>query len=279
MRDARAAFRMKPPIDGTFTFAGLPTDTTRGATRGKAELALEGGELGDALDSLQDRLMAQDQRRVLLVLQGLDASGKGGTVRHVVGVMNPAGVRVVAFQEPTEQEAAHHFLWRIRKELPSAGELVVFDRSHYEDLVVPVALDEASARLLERRIADVNRFERELVDAGTIVVKCFLHLSYDEQRERFLRRLRRDDKRWKFKESDLDTRDRWDEHLTAYATALQRTHTDEAPWHIVPADHKWYRNWAVARLLVETLEVADLHYPQPDLDVRAIERRLEGLQS
>ena len=212
---------------------------------------------------------------MLLILQGLDCSGKDGTIKHVVIACNPAGVQVASFVEPTKEEQDHEFLWRYRRCLPSPGHIAVFNRSYYEDAIVPLACATEPAEVVDDRIERINELEVELVDAGTVVVKCFLHLSYDEQRERFLRRLRRDDKRWKFSEADLVTRRRWNEFQAAYGSVLARTSPDHAPWLVIPADAKWYRNWLVARVLRATLVDMHLEYPRVDLDRARLEQLLQ----
>ena len=227
---------------------------------------------------LQERLWAEStaggRRRVLLVLQGMDTAGKGGVVTHAIGVFGPIGVEYSAFKKPTEEERAHDFLWRIRKRLPGPGMIGVFDRSHYEDVLVVRVHDLVPKAEWETRYDTINAFEQELVDDGTTVLKVFLHVSYDVQRERLLRRLDRPDKHWKFNPADIDERARWDDYRAAYDAVLERTNTDAAPWYVVPADHKTYRNWAVAELLRETLADLDPRYPQPDLDVPALRARL-----
>lgn len=224
------------------------------------------------LAELQERLFAQsavggDQRRVLLVLQGMDTSGKGGTVKHVVSGLNPAGLRVRAFKAPTAEERRHNFLWRIRRALPHPGEIGVFDRSHYEDVLIVRVHDMVPRSVWSRRYAAINRFEQSLTDGGVTVLKVFLHISPQEQRARLLARLDRPDKHWKFSPTDVEERERWPDYQEAYQVALERCSTEAAPWYVVPADRKWYRNWAISRLLLEHLERIDPAYPQPDLDV------------
>jgi PPK2 family polyphosphate:nucleotide phosphotransferase len=214
------------------------------------------------------------RRRVLLVLQGMDTSGKGGTIRHVVGEVDPQGVHIAAFKAPTREELAHDFLWRIRKQLPGPGMLGVFDRSHYEDVVVARVRELVPRRTWMRRFDTINRFEEGLVADGVVVVKCFLHISKEESRARLLSRLERPDKRWKFNPEDVDIRALWEPFMAAYAEALGRCNTEYAPWRVVPADRKWYRNWAVMSILVEQLEAMALTWPEPDYDVEEQRRRL-----
>ncbi len=268
------AFRARP-VDGFVNLAGYdPAYTPFIDSKSDAEDELD-DDLPDALFDEHELLFAEEDRSLLLILQGLDCSGKNGTIKHVVIHMNPAGVRTASFKEPTEEELEHDFLWRYRKELPGPGRLGVFDRSYYEDVMVPLALGELGEDEIDERIDAITAFEEELVDNGTTLVKCMLHISYDEQRERFLRRLRRDDKRWKFSVGDIETRRHWNDFQAAYSNVIGRTTYDEAPWFIIPADHKWYRNWAIAHLLIATLDSMGLAYPQPDLDLDDLRARLE----
>jgi PPK2 family polyphosphate:nucleotide phosphotransferase len=233
---------------------------------------------GERLAELQERLYAEGitggRRRVLLVLQGMDTSGKGGVVRHVVGVVQPQGVRYTAFKRPTPEELAHGFLWRIRRAVPGPGMLGVFDRSHYEDVLAGPVRRLVSSEVVERRLREIVRFERALVDDGVTLVKVFLHLSPWEQKERLLARLDDSARRWKFDPSDIDDRALWPAYQRAYATVLERTDTDTAPWYVVPSDRKWYRNWAVGRLLLETLTDLDPRLPEPIYDVAVQRDRL-----
>src|SRR4051812_41767637 len=233
---------------------------------------------GEKLAELQERLYAEGvtggRRRVLLVLQGMDTSGKGGVVRHVVSAVQPQGVRYTAFKRPAPEELRHGFLWRIRRALPDPGMLGVFDRSHYEDVLAGSVRGLASTPVVERRYREIVRFERELVDDGVSIVKVFLHLSPWEQKERLLARLDDSAKRWKFDPGDVDDRALWHEYQRAYGAALERTDTETAPWYVVPADRKWYRNWAVGRLLRETLGELHPRLPEPAWDVDEQRERL-----
>jgi PPK2 family polyphosphate:nucleotide phosphotransferase len=234
--------------------------------------------LAERLSELQEKLYAEGRlggsRSVLLVLQGMDTSGKGGTVRHVVGQVDPAGLRVKAFKAPTPEERRHHFLWRIRPHVPQPGELGVFDRSHYEDVVTARVLELVDRHTWMQRYDEINDFEHELTERGVRIVKCFLHISPEEQRERLLARLEDPTKRWKFDPGDLDMRERWDAFMDAYEDALTRCRPEQAPWHVVPADHKWYRNWAITNLLIEQFEEMALRWPDPDYDVEEQRARL-----
>jgi PPK2 family polyphosphate:nucleotide phosphotransferase len=227
---------------------------------------------------LQERLYAEStaggRRSVLLVLQGMDTAGKGGVAKHVVGVFGPIGVQYTAFKQPTEQELTHDFLWRIRRKLPPPGVIGVFDRSHYEDVLIARVHELVPEAEWRRRYDAINEFEAQLVAGGTTVLKIFLNVSFDTQRERLLARLHNPDKHWKFNEADIDERARWSDYQAAYSDALERCNTVHAPWHVVPSDHKKYRNWAVGELLREMLEELGPKYPQPPLDVPRLMTRL-----
>ncbi|MEV0414725.1 PPK2 family polyphosphate kinase [Streptomyces sp. NPDC050448] len=254
-----------------------PSATPAGPT-GKAAGLAATAQLAEPLASLQERLYAAstagDRRRVLLVLQGTDTSGKGGTVKHVIGLFNPSGCRIRAFKAPTPEEQSHPFLWRIEQALPQPGEIGIFDRSHYEDVLIARVRELVSRSRLNRRYAQINRFEEALADDGVTVLKVFLHISYEEQRKRLLERLDNPDKHWKFSPTDIDERGMWAEYRHAYELALERCGGDAAPWYVVPADRKWYRNWAVSKLLLEHLEELAPRYPAADFDVEACRARL-----
>ncbi len=236
-------------------------------------------EMEDELADLQEKLYAQaytgGRRRVLLVLQGMDTAGKGGVIEKAVGLLNPLAIQLTSFRKPTEEELAHDFLWRIDRALPDFGEVGVFDRSHYEDVLVARVRELAAREEIERRYEAINDWEKGLVDGGTVVVKCMLHISREVQKERLLARLDDPEKQWKFKPADVDERQLWPEYQKAYAIALERCNTDHAPWYVVPSDTKWYRNWAVATLLLEALRGMRLEWPKPDYDVEEQRRRLE----
>lgn len=245
---------------------------------GKKALA----DLGDDLSDLQERLFAEGlnggRRSVLLVLQGMDTSGKGGVLRHAAGLVDPQGLRIKAFKAPTEEELRHDFLWRISKELPPAGLIGVFDRSHYEDVLIARVRSLVDTDRLDKRYDAINAFEQRLVDEGTLVVKCMLHISPEKQEERLLERLDQPEKHWKFNPGDVDERVLWPAYQDAYEIALERCNTETAPWHLVPADRKWYRNWAVATLLHEALQTMDLAWPTADFDVAEQRARLLELE-
>ena len=256
-----------------------PAEAVVRANRLKTSPEALAPELGD----LQERLYAAGRsgeagtRRILVVLQGMDTSGKGGVVRHVIGRLDPQGVSIVPFARPTEEERRRGFLWRVRRRLPDAGMVGVFDRSHYEDVVAARVRSDVSPPVVERRFDEINDFEAEAVESGIVVVKCFLHISADEQLDRLLTRLDKPDKHWKYDPGDVDDRARWPHYQEAYEAVLERCSTPAAPWYVVPADRKWYRNWAVARLLLEHLEALDLDWPVAEFDVEHERRRLHDL--
>ncbi|MET9675840.1 PPK2 family polyphosphate kinase [Streptomyces sp. NPDC006482] len=253
--------------------SAIPAGPADKAT-GLAATAALAPRLADLHERLYASSTAGDRRRLLLVLQGMDTSGKGGTVKHVIGLFNPSGCRIRAFKAPTQEERNHPFLWRITKALPQPGEIGIFDRSHYEDVLIARVRDLVPRARLERRYDQINHFEKSLADDGVTVVKVFLHLSYEEQRNRLLERLDTPEKHWKFNPGDIEERSVWPAYQEAYEVALERCTTAEAPWYLVPADRKWYRNWAISRLLLEHLEGLDPKYPPGDFDVEECRRRL-----
>ncbi|MFJ6571054.1 polyphosphate kinase 2 family protein [Streptomyces sp. NPDC091292] len=234
--------------------------------------------MGERLADLQERLFASstggDRRRVLLVLQGMDTSGKGGTVKHVIGLFNPSGCRIRAFKSPTREELSHPFLWRIRKALPEPGEIGIFDRSHYEDVLIARVRELVPRSQLTRRYGQINRFEESLTGDGTTVVKCFLHISYEQQRRRLLERLDNPNKHWKFNPGDIAERSLWPAYQESYELALERCTTPHSPWYIIPANRKWYRNWAISTLLLEHLISLDPQYPKATFDVEESRHQL-----
>jgi PPK2 family polyphosphate:nucleotide phosphotransferase len=245
----------------------------------RADLA----ELGERLAIQQEMLFAnakanpQDHRRVLLVLQAMDCGGKDGTVKKVAGIMNPQGLRIVAFGPPTSLELEHDFLWRIRRALPKPGIVGVFNRSHYEDVLVARVRKLVPSKVWRMRYQLINEFEEELVSSGIKPVKVMLHISFEEQRRRLLARLDDPTKHWKYSTQDVDNRAFWPAYQEAYQDALARCSTDHAPWYVVPADRKWYRDWAVAHLLLRAFMKLDLHYPSATFDVARERARLEGI--
>lgn len=233
----------------------------------------------EALGELQERLFAARRTgdakdAVLLVLQAMDSAGKGGIVRHVVGGVDPQGVELAAFKAPTDEELEHDFLWRIEKRLPQPGFIGVFDRSHYEDVLVGKVRALAPEDEIERRYGAINDFEARVAASGTRIVKVMLHISPEEQKARLMERLERPDKHWKYNPGDVDERMLWPQYMAAYQTVFERTSTEAAPWHVVPADSKWYARLAVQELLLAAVEGIDPQWPAADFDVEAEKKRL-----
>ena len=227
-------------------------------------------EIGEQLDALQERLHTQTRQRVLLVLQGMDTSGKDGTVRAVFHEVDLLGLRIVSFKAPTPVEAAHDFLWRVHAQAPAAGELTVFNRSHYEDVLVPVVLGTLDDAARELRYRHIRQFEALLAESGTTIVKCMLHISKDEQRARLQARIDDPDKHWKFDVSDLEARKLWGKYQTAYRDALAATSTEIAPWYVIPADSKTHRNVMIAELLLRALDGLKIEYPPAKASLKGL---------
>ena len=246
-----------------------PSDTSPVAG-GKKEGEKLVEKLGERLDELQDLLYAGHDRKMLVVLQGMDTSGKDGTIRSVFHSVDPLGVRVASFKAPTAEELDHDYLWRIHRQVPGKGEITIFNRSHYEDVLVVRVRELVPAKVWRARYDQINAFEEMLAATGTVIVKFFLHISADEQKERLQKRLDDPAKRWKFNRGDLAERKLWDNYMKAYEDVLNKTSTEHAPWYIVPADSKWYRNVVVSQVLVDALESLDLQYPPA-------EKGLEGV--
>ena len=215
------------------------------------------------MHELQERLYAESTKALLVVLQATDAGGKDGTIEAVFRGVNPQGVQVASFKAPTHEELAHDFLWRIHREVPRKGEVGVFNRSHYEDVLVVRVRELVPEDVWRKRYQHIRDFEQSLVESGTTVVKLMLHISKDEQRQRLQARLDDPAKHWKFNAADLEERERWDDHRIAFEEAITETSTPDAPWYVIPADRKWYRNWIVLRILLETLEEMDPQFPPP----------------
>ncbi|CDO20965.1 polyphosphate kinase [Mycolicibacterium mageritense DSM 44476 = CIP 104973] len=259
--------------------ADIKTNRTPGFRGSKSDAPALQAERNERFAELQEMLYAgsrsgDDTRSVLLVLQGMDTAGKGGIVKHVVGAANPQGIRYTSFGKPTEEERAHHYLWRIRNALPPAGHIGVFDRSHYEDVLIVRVHNLVPPDVWEPRYDEINAFERELVDAGTTLVKVAMFVSLDEQKKRLAERLERPDKYWKYNPADIDERLLWPKYQEAYQVMLDRTSTDYAPWHIVPCDKKWYSRLAITELLIEALKGLDMSWPPADFDIEAEKQRL-----
>jgi PPK2 family polyphosphate:nucleotide phosphotransferase len=269
--------------EGGIDLSQLDAGATPEAPGGKTATKEEQAKLAPVLSGLQERLFAASRgggrRSLLLVLQGLDSSGKGGTVEHVVGQVDPQGVHITAFKAPTPEERRHDFLWRIRRKLPEPGQIGVFDRSHYEDVVTVRVQGLAPRSTWSRRYGPIDRFEKELASEGTAIVKCYLHISRPEFCERQLARLDDPTKHWKYNPGDLDVYGLWDDYLEAYSEALGRCSPEHAPWYVIPADRKWYRNWAVTKLLIEELEKMELEWPKAHFDVEAERARVQALDS
>jgi PPK2 family polyphosphate:nucleotide phosphotransferase len=235
----------------------------------KAEIA----KYQDKLRDLQYLMYAEDKRALLICLQAMDAGGKDGTIRHVMGAMNPQGCRVQAFKPPSVEEAAHDFLWRVHKAVGGRGTVTIFNRSHYEDVLVARVHGLVPKKIWSRRYDHINSFEKELADNSTHILKFFLHISKDEQLRRFRERLLDPTKQWKISESDYREREFWNDYMAAYEDALKECSTDQAPWFIIPANHKWFRNLAVGQIVVEHLEALKMKFPAPTMDLKRIERK------
>jgi PPK2 family polyphosphate:nucleotide phosphotransferase len=271
------------PVDlSSIDSRGIPGLPKRASRDPRAWAAQDLQLVGAELFRQQEMLFASAKdrpsypTRVLLILQAMDCGGKDGTIKNVIGQLNPQGVHIVGFGKPTAEELSHHFLWRITRALPAPGLVGVFNRSHYEDVLIVRVHELVSARTWRARYDQINRFEQRLVDDGYALLKVMLHISREEQGQRLMARLDDPTKFWKFNPADIDERGRWDEYQLAYADALSRCHSPHAPWHVVPADRKWYRNWAVANLLLETLQGLNLTYPPANFDPAEQRVRLEG---
>lgn len=248
----------------------------RGDWTDKKELGLEKlVELRQKLDHLQDVLYAEHKNKILIVIQAMDTAGKDGTIRTVFEGINPAGVRVVSFKVPSAAELDHDYLWRIHSQVPGKGELVIFNRSHYEDVLVVRVHKLVPEAEWKRRYEQINAFEKMLADQGTTIVKFFLNITQDEQKRRLLDRLEIPEKNWKFSAADLEERKLWPDYMQAYEDALNRTSTDWAPWHIIPANHNWYRNLVVASVIVNSLEGLKMSYPPPGSNLDLYRQQLE----
>lgn len=266
-------------VGDRFVLADVDPRSTPGYSKDKVQAADDLAAGSVQLDEYQERLFARSRvdatnASVLLVLQAMDSAGKGGIIRHVVGSVDPQGVALAAFKKPTPEELEHDFLWRIQKRLPEPGIIGVFDRSHYEDVLIGRVRELAPADEIERRYNAINEFEKKVTDAGTRVVKVMLHISPDEQKERLMERLERPDKHWKYNPGDVDERELWPKYMAAYQTVFERTSTEHAPWYVVPADRKWYARLAVQHLLLEALEDIDPQWPAATYDVEAEKKRL-----
>ncbi len=262
------SFEIRPGDKFRLSHVG-PTDTS--AFKGKkedAEKEMEG--LRSELDRLQELLYADHRHAVLVVLQGMDSAGKDGVIRHVFEGVNPQGVQVAPFKVPTPAEQDHDFLWRIHAQTPAKGHMTIFNRSHYEDVLTVRVHKLVDQGIWEKRYHAINEFERNLTREGTTILKFFLHIDRDEQRKRLEARLQDPTKNWKFSSADLHERQFWDDYQKAYEDMIQQTTTEWAPWHVIPSDHKWFRNWAVSRTIVKTLTGLSLAYPKGEVDVSKV---------
>jgi PPK2 family polyphosphate:nucleotide phosphotransferase len=266
------------PVPDGFRLAEVDPDSTPDFSRGKKQARRVADGRSAELADLQERLYAEGRsdggKTLLLILQAMDTAGKGGIIRHVVGGFDPQGVHLHAFKAPTEEERAHDFLWRIRRELPPPGMIGVFDRSQYEDVLIARVHALAPPEEIEQRYSRILAFEQEVVASGTAVVKVMLHISPEEQRDRLAARLDRPDKQWKYNPQDVDERKTWAEYMAAYETAITRTSTPGAPWYVVPANKKWYARWAVQTIVLRALRRLHPQWPAPSYDVEAEKARL-----
>jgi len=241
---------------------------------GKKEAKAAMVELNQKLSELQELLYAEGKHKLLIILQAMDTGGKDGTIRSVFEGVNPQGVKVASFKTPTALELSHDYLWRIHQHTPACGEVVIFNRSQYEDVLVVRVHSLVPEEVWSKRYEHINAFERMLCDEGTTILKFYLHIDLNEQAKRFLARVEDPTKQWKFNPGDLSERERWHEYMQAYEDMLNRTSTAWAPWYVIPANKKWYRNWLIAKIVVKTLEDLDMHYPQPAEDLEHYRKRL-----
>lgn len=239
--------------------------------KGEKEQALpEIEKLNHQLEELQEMLYAEHKHKVLIVLQAMDTGGKDGTIRHVFEGVNPQGTRVANFKEPTPEELDHDFLWRVHKQVPGKGELVIFNRSHYEDVLIVRVHQLVPSEVWKKHYDQINDFEAMLAETGTTILKFYLHIDKDEQKQRLQARLDNPNKHWKFRRGDLAERKLWDQYMQAYEDVLNKTSTEAAPWYIVPANHKWYRDLVISTVLVNTLESLHMKYPEPEENLEGI---------
>jgi len=248
-----------------FQLADRPPGATPGVD-GKKQAAPKVASALTRIEKLQYRLFAENRRALLIVLQGIDAAGKDGTIRHVIEGLNPQGCEVHSFKAPSSEEMDHDFLWRIHRAVPARGDIGIFNRSHYEDLIVPKVKLHATKRLWKDRVRHINEFERYLAENDVVMLKLFLHISKDEQRARLQQRLDDPSRHWKLNPMDFVEREHWDSYMATFGEMLEDCSTAWAPWYVIPADHKWYRNFAVSQLLLETLEEMDPKLPKPTVD-------------
>ncbi len=246
------------------------TDDNGGMKKSDPDVGALAASLNSRVEELQELLYADGRHKVLVVLQATDTGGKDGTIRHVFEGVNPQGVKVASFKRPTEVELAHDYLWRVHRHTPASGEIVVFNRSHYEDVLVVRVHGLVPEKRWKKRYDHIRHFEQLLADEGTTIVKLFLHISKDEQKERLQQRLDDPEKHWKFALGDLDEREHWDDYRAAFEAMLEQTSTEDAPWYVIPADRKWYRNLVISQLLIDTLESLDLHHPENEDNLEGV---------
>ena len=250
-----------------------------GTHASEAEAAAEIAENCARLRELQELLYAENARSVLIVLQAMDTGGKDGTVNHVLGSMNPLGTYVHAFKTPSHEEAAHDFLWRAHRAAPARGQVAIFNRSHYEDVLIARVHELVPKDVWSKRYDRINEFEKNLAQSGTHIIKLFLHISAGEQLRRFKKRLEDPKKQWKISEADYSERPFWDDYTQAYENVLERTSTKRAPWYVIPANHKWFRNLAISRIVVDTLDELHMSYPKPSVDIDEMHRKFHEAES
>ncbi len=253
-------YRVKP--SGKVDLGDWDTNDNGGLEKESAREATL--ELNHRLEALQELLYAEGKNKVLVVLQATDTGGKDGTIRHVFDTLNPAGVKVASFKKPTSEELSHDYLWRVHSHAPGKGQLTIFNRSHYEDVLVVRVHDIVPEKVWKKRYRHIRDWEQMLADEGTTIVKFFLHISRDEQKERLQARLDTPEKNWKFAQSDLEERKHWDDYQEAFAAMLEETSTKDAPWYVIPANRKWFRNRLISQVLVDTLEGLDMSFPEPE---------------
>jgi PPK2 family polyphosphate:nucleotide phosphotransferase len=270
----RNLLRARVPADG-FRMASVDPASTPGYKGGKQKAIRQVKKDEPVLFDRQNRLYAERKQSLLVVLQGMDTSGKDGTITHVVGNFNPQGVDITAFKQPSAEERRHNFLWRIKPHVPEPGDIAIFNRSHYEDVLIVRVHDLATPKVIEKRYTEINEFEKQVAKSRTRILKLCLHISYDEQRKRMIDRLKDPNKQWKFNEHDIDERALWDDYMSAYGIAITHCSTPEAPWYVIPANNKAYRNWAVSKILIETLQEMNPDYPHPRLNVPRLLKRLQ----
>ncbi len=259
---------LSPPFGAAVHLADYDPDYHEGLTKDAA--AEEERDLEKRMAALQEMLYAQGRRALLVVFQAMDAGGKDGAIKKVFDQVNPQGVRVVSFKVPTPEELSHDFLWRVHKQVPPRGFIGIFNRSHYEDVLIVRVNELVERAVWEKRYEHINAFERLLADSGVTILKFYLHISKDEQKRRFEERLRDPSKHWKFSLGDLPVRERWDDYMRAYEDAITRCHAPHAPWHIVPANRKWYRDLVITRTIVQAMEGMELAYPVSKEDLSGV---------